>query len=558
MPRLRPLFASSQFRAHLNPFLRHRCVASTSSTSTSSPSVTGPTIFAPATARGKAAISILRVSGPEALTVWHQCTAPPHAKPKPMRHHHHLLLDPPERKAMLRKIVHPRSREVLDQGIVIYFPAHSALTSQPTLELHTHGSPALLQLLINILPTLSKSFRIAEPGEFTRLAFESGKMDLTQVEGIRDLVDAHTETQRTLAARQANVRCRDQIGLFMPTRRVNPTELTLTLSSRTWFQGQTRKVYDAMRAQIIEATALVEALIDFGEDEGISEEVFEQARDKVKQLRDRIAQSLADGRRGEIIRSGIQLAIIGAPNAGKSSLLNWLAQREAAIVASTPGTTRDIVELSLDYHGFPISIADTAGLRSTRDEVESIGIERGMQKAREADVKLCVLSLPAILQAGDKTVIDPLTLDLIDASTIVVLNKIDTVQPTDAQLASVRSALSSTSWGSTMSSEKLWQVSVKTGHGLRELGDGLKEVLKRKFDLPEDADDIPLVTHARHRHHLQECYTSLETFLMLEAADIVSAAEELRYAVFALGKISGAVDTEEILGEIFSGFCIGK
>ncbi|SCZ92643.1 BZ3500_MvSof-1268-A1-R1_Chr5-2g08061 [Microbotryum saponariae] len=547
MPRLRPPFPPSQLRAQLT-FLRHRCVASTSTaTPTPSPTGSGPTIFAPATARGKAAISILRISGPEALTVWHQCTEPPHLKAPGKRSSSH---NPPERKAVLRKILHPQSREVLDHGIVIYFPAHSALTSQPTLELHTHGSPALLQLLIDVLPTLSRSFRIAEPGEFTRLAFESGKMDLTEVEGIRDLVDAHTESQRTLAARQAN--------------------------------GQTRKVYEGMRAQIIESTALVEALIDFGEDEGISEDVFEQARDKVKQLRDRIAQSLADGRRGEIIRSGIQLAIIGAPNAGKSSLLNWLggnlsrsvsqrgllklmrvlesaftAQREAAIVASTPGTTRDIVELSLDYHGFPITVADTAGLRKTHDEVEGIGIARALQKARAADVKLCVLSLPAILESGDKAIIDPLTLNLIDASTIVVLNKVDALRATEPQLAYVRSALASTSWGSR-STKTLWQVSLKTRDGLRELGDGLKEVLKDRFDLPEDADDIPLVTHARHRHHLQECHISLETFLSLEAEDIVSAAEELRYAVFALSKISGAIDTEEILGQIFSGFCIGK
>ncbi|SGY67410.1 BQ5605_C004g02773 [Microbotryum silenes-dioicae] len=516
MPRLRPPFPLSQLRTQLEPLLRHR------STATSSPTGSGPTIFAPATARGKAAISILRISGPEALTVWHQCTEPPHLKPPGKRSSSH---NPPERKAILRKILHPQSREVLDHGIVIYFPAHSALTSQPTLELHTHGSPALLQLLIDVLPTLSKSFRIAEPGEFTRLAFESGKMDLTEVEGIRDLVDAHTEGQRTLAARQANA---------------SDVEIT----------GQTRKVYEGMRAQIIEATALVEALIDFGEDEGISEDVFQQARDKVKQLRDRIAQSLADGRRGEIIRSGIQLAIIGAPNAGKT-------QREAAIVASTPGTTRDIVELSLDYHGFPITIADTAGLRKTHDEVEGIGIARALQKARAADVKLCVLSLPAILEAGDKAIIDPLALNLIDASTIVVLNKADALKPTETQLAYVRSALASTSWGSG-STKTLWQVSLKTRDGLKELGDELRKVLKDRFDLPEDADDIPLVTHARHRYHLQECHTSLETFLSLEAGDIVSAAEELRYAVFALSKISGAVDTEEILGQIFSGFCIGK
>ncbi|KWU44682.1 tRNA modification GTPase TrmE [Rhodotorula sp. JG-1b] len=466
-----------------------------------------PTIFAPATGKGKSAIAILRISGDDALQVWRRMTASPRTRKRSE------VEEPPERKAVLRKIVHPETDEVLDEGVVLYFPRHSALTAQPTLELHLHGSPALMQLLLKLLPTLSPSFRIAEPGEFTRLAFEAGKMDLTEVEGIRDLVEADTEAQRKLAARQAS--------------------------------GQMRQAYDAMRAIAIEATALIEALIDFGEDEGISEGVYEQARDKVVTLSERIQKYLDDGRRGEIIRSGIHLAIVGPPNAGKSSLLNWLARREAAIVTEIPGTTRDVLELSLDFHGYPIVVADTAGLRTaTRDRVETIGIERAVDRAGTADLKLCVLSLEALFptRARERDTpdpgpapIDPLTLSLIDRDTLILLNKTDSFKPT-----------------------RFWLVSVKEGEGLTELAQGLKDQVRRRFELSDNLDETPIVTQERHRRHLEECLASLSAFLDTPSEDIVDAGEELRYAVRSLGQITGAVDVEEVLGEIFAGFCIGK
>ncbi|KAI5479770.1 tRNA modification GTPase [Pseudohyphozyma bogoriensis] len=422
-----------------------------------------PTIFAPATGRGKTAIAILRISGPDALDVWHRMTRPPRTastsdvKGKRPALVERVRRDPVPRKACLRRIVHPETEEVLDEGIVLYFPASSALTAQPTLELHVHGSPALMELLLKLLPSLSPSFRVAEAGEFTRLAFEAGKMDLTEVEGLRDLVEADTEAQRKLAARQAG--------------------------------GHMRRVYDQMRASIIEATALVEALVDFGEDEGISEEVFIQAKDKVEALRALITRYLDDGRRGEIIRSGIQLAIIGAPNAGKSSLLNWL-------------------------------VADTAGLRQTSDEVEAIGVERAQQRAECADLKLCMLSLPDVFIEDPTTGyvtarIDPLTLDLIDDNTIILLNKSDVIEVSSVHL------------------------------------DALSEALEQAGKLSKVTSMIPNGAWA-------ECVENLEAFLQFEADDIVLAAEELRYATLALGRIIGAVDIEEVLGEIFSGFCIGK
>ncbi|GJN88029.1 hypothetical protein Rhopal_000985-T1 [Rhodotorula paludigena] len=509
------------------------------------PSFRLPTIFAPATGKYKSAISILRISGDDALEVWRRMTVSPRGKGK-AKEGVVVTKDPPERRAVLRKIVHPETGETLDEGVVLYFPPHSALTAQPTLELHLHGSPALMQLMLQLLPTLSSSFRIAEPGEFTRLAFEAGKMDLTEVEGIRDLVEADTEAQRKLAARQAS--------------------------------GQMRHAYDAMRATAIEAMALIEALIDFGEDEGISEGVYEQARDKVRDLQARIVKYLDDGRRGEIIRAGIQLAII--------------AQREAAIVTAIPGTTRDVVELSLDFHGFPILVADTAGLRSTKDQVEAIGIERAVAKAATADIKLCVLPLdelfPTTTSASSSPPspplppaprVDPLTLSLLDAHTLILLNKLDsTSPPSRAQLDALAAVLAreGKSWLRAREGEEaeegdgraFWPVSVKDGTGLAELAEGIKRELKRRyvgpglrsllFDLSDDLDETPIVTHERHRRHLEDCLSYLTTFLDLPSDDIVSSGEELRYAVLALGKITGQVDTEEVLGEIFRGFCIGK
>ncbi|KAK4703438.1 tRNA modification GTPase, partial [Phenoliferia sp. Uapishka_3] len=384
-------------------------------------------------------------------------------------------------------------------------------------------------------------------------------------DGIRDLVEADTETQRKLAARQAN--------------------------------GHMRKVYDDMRSSVIEAMSLVEALIDFGEDEGISEGVFDDARSRVCKLLDLVKKHLDDGRRGEIIRSGFQIAIVGPPNAGKSSLLNWFAQRDAAIVTSTPGTTRDIVEVSLDFHGFSVTIADTAGIRETRDEIEAIGVERAKQRALGSDLKILVLD-----SGGDAFIEDQEFLDLlssVDSSTIIVLNKSDLVQES-------RQAFTSKVEGHLHQWRKNWigketptpfvSMSVKEGTGLVEFTDGLKSLLAERSKLSDDMEDTPLVTQVRHRRHLQVSYNArtrsdndthevvpfrsalrlLRTFfvrlsiqhLFLRSShtrpsdmgpdNIVLAAEELRYATSSLGRITGAVDVEEVLGEIFRGFCIGK
>ncbi|KAK4046862.1 mitochondrial splicing system protein [Microbotryomycetes sp. JL201] len=490
---------------------------------------TTQTIFAPATGRGKTAISIIRISGPDALQVYDRMTIAAHQTPTQSCTARHVN-QPRPRRALLRKIVHPVTRQVLDEAIVLYFPASSSLTAQPTLELHTHGSPALTRLLLQTFPTLPGDFRLAEPGEFTRLALEAGKMDLTEVEGLRDLVEAETESQRKLAARQAN--------------------------------GHMKRSFDAMRQTVIEASALIEALIDFGEDEGISQGVLDQSREKASSLRELINQHLSDGRRGEIIRNGIHLVIIGAPNAGKSSLLNWLAKREAAIVTSTPGTTRDVVELALDYHGLPVIVADTAGLRQTTDKVEAIGIERALMRADSSDIKLAVLSLPAIIRGGSVE-IDELTLSLIDESTLILINKVDEKLFDERTALAIRDALkvAGKRWiGHCDESHGLWPISVQEGQGLSELSAALLKELKHRFDLSDDEAETPLVTNERHRRHLEQCSTYLTSFLDVSenADDVVEAAEELRYAMLELGKLTGHVDVETVLGEIFAGFCIGK
>jgi len=422
---------------------------------------------------------------------------------------------------MLREIYQPSTGETLDEAIVIFMPPENSLTGQPSIELHTHGSPALQRALIKELGALAPSFRVAEPGEFTRLAFEAGKLDLTEVEGLRDLLNSDTEVQRQLASRQA--------------------------------QGRVGKAFEAMRQDILGAMALVEAIIDFGEDESIEEGVLDDANEKVKTLQTRIAAMLEADSRAEVIRNGIKLALFGPPNAGKSTLLNWLAQREAAIVSSVPGTTRDVIELSLDLHGYLVNIADTAGLREADDLVESIGVSRAQQRLEQADVKVCVLSAPQVL-AGD---LEPLLVPYFDARTLILLNKSDIGDETSLIMARGKLA----TWLADQDcqvGDQIFDVSLQEGHGLGEFSDGLKRLLRSSFGLSlEESKESSLITQERHRQHLRSCCDHLISYYEMRS-DVVASAEELRLAARELGKITGVIDIEEVLGEIFQGFCIGK
>ncbi|KAI0676751.1 tRNA modification GTPase TrmE [Trametes maxima] len=472
------------------------------------------TIYALSTPLGRAGVAVIRISGPDALDVWKRVVQTRKIGKGKARE------NGPEPWKMHRcRIIHPVTEDVLDDGLAVFFKGPKSFTTEDVLELHVHSGRAIISSVLNAIAALPFC-RPAERGEFTRRAFEGGRLDLTQVEGLRDLIDAETESQRKLALRNA--------------------------------EGATRARLERLRDEIIQCMALVEALIDFGEGEDIEEGVYDQARERVLKLRDSLLYHLSDSRRGEIMRSGIRLAIFGPPNAGKSSLLNFLAQREAAIVTPIPGTTRDILELSLDIGGLPVIVADTAGLRKTDDVIEKIGVERARQLIRSSDVSLCVLPAPDVLvpsaKGGWSLQLPPSLAPLVTDSTFILLNKLDLLpyDPHTTQMALPRAT---------------WQASLSTGEGTTDFMKGFAEALGKRYEMLSEGGsraEEPLITHARHRTHMENALQFLEAFLHTPPEDVVLAAEELRYAAQAIGKISGLIDIEDVLDAVFRDFCIGK
>ncbi|KAJ2921632.1 hypothetical protein H1R20_g15465, partial [Candolleomyces eurysporus] len=434
-----------------------------------------------------------------------------------------------------------------------------SFTSEDVLELHVHSGRAVISAALSALSKLP-TLRPAEPGEFTRRAYLNGRLDLTQAEGLKDLIDAETEGQRRVAVRAA--------------------------------EGVTKQKFDKLRADIISSLAKVEALIDFGEGEEIEEGVYEDAKSRVQKVLDTIQGYLNDHRRGELLRSGIRLAIFGPPNAGKSSLLNFLAQREAAIVTPIPGTTRDILELSLDIGGLPVVIADTAGLRKTEDVVEKIGIERARKAVESADISICVLSFPEAVQQQQQrndlgSEASSHWRELISRdNTFFLFNKSDLVDsspmpspslPSDVEALRLGLLSPEPQHGSSIgdldliispkldafplaATTKAWKASLATGDGAEEFLEGFAEVLRVRFGMDDILSDAasPVITRSRHRDHLQSARMHLETFLEYGPDDVVFAAEELRYAANAIGKVTGAIGVEDILDAVFRDFCIGK
>ncbi|KAI0031686.1 tRNA modification GTPase TrmE [Vararia minispora EC-137] len=468
------------------------------------------TIYALATAPGPSGLAVIRVSGPDTRTVLARMVQPvSRASPAP-------------RTLARCAIVHPDTGARLDDALVVFFPGPRSYTTEDVLELHVHGGRAVSAAILAALEVVPGA-RPALPGEFTRRAFEAGRMDLTQVEGLRDLVSARTEAQRRAALAVAS--------------------------------GASRKRYEALRAEIVKCLANVEAVIDFGDDEDDVEwAAFEQARDRAVQLRDNIKALLADARRGEILREGVRLALFGPPNAGKSSLLNFLAQREAAIVTPVPGTTRDVLELELDIGGIPVRVSDTAGLRTTADVVEQIGVERARKAVEAANVSLLVLSAPEVFvetPEGPRVEIPDTVQSLINENTFILLNKRDLLP----------ASLSLLPHGG-------WLVSLTTEQGTLDFMGGFAHALRksqllitRRYDFKrdtQDPDDAPLITHARHRAHLESALRFLDAFLTHGPEEIVLGAEELRYAAQAVGRISGLIDVEDVLDVVFRDFCIGK
>jgi tRNA modification GTPase len=390
--------------------------------------------------------------------------------------------------------------------LVLWFPGPASFTGEDMAELHLHGGRAVIAAAVAALAALP-GLRPAEPGEFTRRAFDRGKLDLSEVEGLADLIDAETEAQRRQALRQM--------------------EGALTQRIEAWRQG------------LVAVLAQAEAAIDFP-DEDLPEGIDSQNTHKILCLNNEITEYLVGSQGGERLREGIFVALIGAPNAGKSSLLNAFARRPVAIVSETPGTTRDVIEVHLDLDGYPVTLADTAGLRELdpeaaggHDPVEAEGMRRAHARAEAADLKLAIFDL----QAGPE--FDPATRALLDAECLVVFNKCDLVPAPEQSHLDGYPALT---------------ISVKTGAGMAALEARLaREVAAR---LERGSGEAAPLTRARHRRALEDCAAALARAGGAARPELV--AEDLRLALRALGRIAGRVDVEDVLDAIFRQFCIGK
>lgn len=435
------------------------------------------TIFALATPPGKSGVAIIRISGPDAFSCIDQLT---------------IEAAPKARYAALRDLINPTTNQLIDKVVILTFPSPNSFTGEDVVELHTHGSKAVINLLINVLSSFV-NFRLASPGEFSKRAFLNGKMDLTAAEGLADLIESETLIQQQQAMRQ--------------------------------MQGNLANLYEDWKLKLIRILALIEAYLDFPEDD-IPSEVIEQVNNEVDLLRKNIASHLNDNHRGEILRRGIHVAILGAPNVGKSSLLNYLAQRDVAIVSNIAGTTRDIIEVHLDLAGYPVTIADTAGIRESEDVIEKEGINRAHLKAENADIKIVIMA------ADDKHSLSPEISSIMDKNTIIVINKID-----QDSLIKHKNAI---------------EISVKENIGLDLFLAKLSSEVSEKFS----PSSYPIITRERHRRYLNDCLESLNCFTLDNQLEL--ASEDLRLAARALGQIVGTIDVETILDEIFIKFCIGK
>ncbi|KAI9481624.1 MAG: tRNA modification GTPase TrmE [Benjaminiella poitrasii] len=455
------------------------------------------TVYALSSAPGKAGVAVVRVSGKNAFEAVRKMTLSKRHATEP-------------RKAYFRRIRHPRTGQILDRGLVLWFPGPHSFTGEDSVEFQVHGGNAVVKSVLDALHDLP-DFRMAEQGEFSRRAFDNDKLDLTELEGLADLLNAETEAQHRLALRQA--------------------------------EGGLRKQYDYWRDQIIQCMAKTEAVIDFGEDENIEEGVMEDVSSEVRQLYDSICMHLNDSRVGEIIRGGIQVAIIGPPNAGKSTLLNRLAKREAAIVSDIPGTTRDIVEVKLNLGGYPVTLCDTAGLRESKDMIEIEGIKRAKARITSSDIKICLLPLDEI------ATIDPIIRTIIDDNTYLILNKSDIAAKSYIKEDIMRLK-------EETGVKNIWTMSCTTGQGVNTFLNQMIATLKERFD--SSIANPALITQARHREHLEDCVQYLESFLNIPNEDVVLSAEELRLAANALGRITGKIDVENVLDALFGQFCIGK
>ena len=442
------------------------------------------TIYALSSGPGVSGVAVIRISGPETSKVIKSLTIKDLPKP---------------RMATLRKINNINTSELIDEGIILWFPGPESYTGEDMAEIHVHGGKAVVLALQKEIVKI-KNCRLAEPGEFTKLAFQNGKINLLKAESIADLISAETEIQRLQAIKI--------------------------------MEGKSSAKFNELREKLLKGLSFMEAKIDFPE-EDLPEENLKKIKNDCSEVLNEINKILKDQKVGEIIREGFKIAIIGPTNAGKSSLINNLSNREVAIVSEIAGTTRDVVETHLNIDGYPVIMSDTAGIRDSKDEIEKKGIRLSLKKAENADLKLVVVDAKNVDLSGYLN-------DLLKNNAILVVNKSDLLnEKLDAEVSKLNPVL----------------ISLKNNTNIDILISKIKNNLKNKFISEEDI----LITRERHRQHLVHCVNYLKEFLLKnEKKDFDKAAEDLRLATRHLGMIVGKVDVEEILGSIFNDFCIGK
>ncbi len=442
------------------------------------------TIYALSSGPGISGVAVIRLSGQDTSKVIQLLTGKEPPKP---------------RVATLRKINKINTSELIDEGLILWFPGPESYTGEDMAEIQVHGSKAVVDALHSSLSDI-ENCRLAEPGEFTKLAFQNGKINLLKAESIADLISSETEIQRQQAIKIMNGKSSDQ--------------------------------FNFLREKLLKILSHVEAKIDFPE-EDLPNNILDEIKNNSDEVINKIKKILNDQKVGERIREGFKIAILGPTNAGKSSLMNHLSNRDVAIVSEIAGTTRDVIETHLNIDGYPVIISDTAGIRDSKDEIEKKGIKLSLNRAEEADLKLVVVDAKSL----DFT--DVLK-GLLDENAILVINKSDLLEKDiDPEIKKTNHVL----------------ISIKENKNIEELILKIKNNLKNKF---LTSDDI-LITRERHRQHLQQCLDHLNNFNQKkEIEDFDKAAEDLRLATRHLGMIVGKVDVEEILGSIFNDFCIGK
>lgn len=444
--------------------------------------MTAQTIYALSTVFGKSGVAVIRISGEQSINVIQQMTN----------------IDIPSiksRYAYFTNIVMPETKELLDKALVIYFKAPHSFTGEDVLEIQCHGSKAVLNSVFKALSSLS-FLRLAEPGEFSKRAFYNHKMDLTEADGLADLIDAETSEQQKYALRQ--------------------------------MEGCLNNLYSSWREDLVKILSYIEAFIDFPEEE-IPEKLYDEILNTVFKIKKDIKSHLKNNNVNERLKNGFRVVIAGAANAGKSSLINALTKQETMIVSEIAGTTRDTVDISLDIKGYPVIITDTAGIRKTENIIEQQGIDKAIKKIKDADMVIALYDASSEVQHTD----------FIDYSknVIYVANKADILSENKKK---------------DILEKKHILISAKYGTGIRELTEKIIELIQSNFTSSSNV----LITRVRYRQALEECLDHLERFSLEK--EIVLSAEDIRLSCRAIGKITGEVKVDEILDNIFGNFCIGK